>query len=67
MPFPVTYSFGTFNDPADQPFNGVTFSQLLGINNFSLIAGFYGSGQGGDPNRGYLLFPPGAYTPVNSR
>ncbi len=32
-----------------------TFNQLLGINNSGLIAGYYGSGNQGHPNRGYLL------------
>ena len=54
-----TYTFQTFNDPADQPppsgFNG--FTNLMGINNFGLIAGFYGSGAMGDPNQGFLLTP----------
>ena len=47
-----TYTFHTFNDPADQPppsgFSG--FTNLMGINNFGLIAGFYGSGAMGDPS-----------------
>ncbi len=51
----VHYSFETINDPADQPFNGATFTNLMGINNFGEIAGFYGSGQAGDPNKGFLL------------
>src|SRR5271169_6896348 len=60
-----TYTFQTFNDPADPPFDGVTFNNLMGINNFDLIAGFYGSGQMGDPNQGYLLTLPGTFTPEN--
>jgi hypothetical protein len=35
---------------------------LLGINNSGLIAGFYGSGNAGDPNHGYLLKPAGKFT-----
>jgi hypothetical protein len=55
MADPITYSFHTFNDPVDQPFDGATFTNLMGINNFGLIAGFYGSGAAGDPNQGFLL------------
>ena len=60
-----TYTFQTFNDPADKPFQGETFNNLLGINNFGLIAGFYGSGAAGDPNQGYLLTPNGTFIPEN--
>jgi probable HAF family extracellular repeat protein len=49
----VSYRFQTLNDPAD-----VTFNQLLGINKQGVIAGYFGSGVQGHPNRGYLLFPP---------
>ena len=59
------YVFHTLNDPADPPFNGVTFTNLLGINNSDLIAGFYGSGQAGDPNKGFLLTPPNTFVPEN--
>ena len=52
-----TYTLQTFNDPVDQPFDGATFTNLMGINNFGLIAGFYGSGAEGDPNQGFLLTP----------
>jgi hypothetical protein len=58
-----TFTFQTFNDPADH--NSPTFNNLLGINNFDLIAGFYGSGAAGDPNQGYLLTPNGAFIPEN--
>jgi hypothetical protein len=60
---PVTYSFQTFNDPADH--NSPTFTNLMGINNFDLIAGFSGSGQAGDPNQGFLLTQPGTFIPEN--
>ena len=43
--------FSTFDDAADP-----TFNQLLGINNRGLIAGYFGSGAQGHPNKGYLLF-----------
>jgi hypothetical protein len=59
------YQFHTINDPADPSFNGMTFTNLLGINNSSLIAGFYGSGQGGDPNKGFLLTLPNTFMPMN--
>jgi hypothetical protein len=44
------YSFQTHNNPADP-----TFNQLLGINTAGLIAGYYGSGMKGHPNKGYTL------------
>ena len=56
------YTFTTINDPADPPFNGVTFTNLMGINSSGLIAGFYGSGQAGDPNTGFLLTLPNTFT-----
>jgi hypothetical protein len=54
------YSFVTKNDPAS-----TTFTNLLGINNSDLIAGFYGSGAAGDPNKGFLLTLPSAFAPEN--
>jgi hypothetical protein len=36
----------------------VTFNQLLGINNEGVIAGYFGSGAAGHPNKGYVLLPP---------
>ena len=47
------YSFETLNNQ-----NDVTFNQLLGINDHGLIAGYFGSGQQGHPNKGYLLSAP---------
>ncbi|HEX8008212.1 MAG TPA: hypothetical protein VF482_17495 [Trebonia sp.] len=44
------YSFRTLDNPADP-----TFNQLLGINNRSVIAGYFGSGAAGHPNQGYVL------------
>ena len=35
--------------------NDVTFNQLLGINNDGVIAGYFGSGAQGHPNKGYRL------------
>jgi hypothetical protein len=45
-----TYSFTTLDDPADP-----TFNQLLGFNNDGMIAGYFGSGAAGHPNKGYVL------------
>jgi hypothetical protein len=65
----TTYRFETFDDPADTSFAAMegipTFNNLLGINNEGLIAGFYGSGNAGDPNQGFLLTPPGTFTAVD--
>ena len=36
----------------------LTFNQELGINNFGQIAGYFGSGAAGHPNKGYTLVPP---------
>ena len=67
MKEPTTYSFKTFDNPADTSFAAMegipTFTNLLGINNKGLIAGFYGSGNAGDPNQGFLLKPPSTFTP----
>jgi probable HAF family extracellular repeat protein len=46
-------TFKTLNDAADP-----TFNQLLGINNNGKIAGYFGSGAPGHPNKGYTLSPP---------
>ncbi len=46
-------TFKTLNDAADP-----TFNQLLGINNGGRIAGYFGSGQPGHPNKGYTLDAP---------
>ena len=46
------YHFTTLNDAAD-----VTFNQLLGINKSNVIAGYFGSGAAGHPNKGYRLLP----------
>jgi hypothetical protein len=47
------YQVVTLNDRRD-----LTFNQLLGINNEGVIAGYFGSGAAGHPNKGYLLRPP---------
>jgi hypothetical protein len=36
----------------------VTFNQELGINNSGIIAGYFGSGAAGHPNKGYVVVPP---------
>jgi hypothetical protein len=46
------YQFRTIDNSADP-----TFNQLLGINQYGVIAGYFGSGDPGHPNQGYLLFP----------
>jgi Cu/Zn superoxide dismutase len=50
---PAAYTFSTL-DNANDP----TFNQLLGINDNGHIAGYFGSGAAGHPNKGYLLRPP---------
>ena len=49
----ASYTFQTLNNNADP-----TFNQLLGINNHGKIAGYFGSGAVGHPNKGYTLKPP---------
>jgi hypothetical protein len=49
----TTYTFTTLDDAADP-----TFNQLLGINSSNVIAGYFGSGAPGHPNKGYVLNPP---------
>jgi hypothetical protein len=46
------YTFQTINNNKD-----LTFNQLLGINNSGLIAGYFGSGATGHPNKGYTVSP----------
>jgi len=47
------YSFVTLDNA-----NDLTFNQLLGINDEGTIAGYFGSGMAGHPNKGYVLLPP---------
>jgi hypothetical protein len=47
------YTFVTLNNQNDP-----TFNQLLGVNNEGVIAGYFGSGAAGHPNKGYRLLPP---------
>ncbi len=56
----ANYSFATLDNPAD-----TTFNQLLGINASGLIAGYYGSGMAGHPNKGYTLPNDGHGSYVN--
>ena len=51
---PTNYSFNTLDNS-----NDLTFNQLLGINNHGVIAGYFGSGMAGHPNKGYYLLPGG--------
>src|SRR6202007_1331761 len=37
-----------------------TFNQELGINDFGVIAGYFGSGAAGHPNKGYTIVRSGA-------
>ncbi len=46
-------TFKTINDAADP-----TFNQDLGINNSGKIAGYFGSGMPGHPNKGYTVNSP---------
>jgi hypothetical protein len=46
------YSFRTINNS-----NDLTFNQLLGIDNAGAIAGYFGSGMAGHPNKGYVVLP----------
>ena len=48
----ANYAFQTVNDNRD-----TTFNQLLGINSSGKIAGYFGSGQKGHPNMGYVVSP----------
>jgi hypothetical protein len=50
---PTSYQFETLDNATD-----LTFNQLLGINDRGVIAGYFGSGAQGHPNKGYLLFAP---------
>lgn len=42
--------------------NDPTFNQELGINSAGTIAGYFGSGAAGHPNKGYTVVPPYAQT-----
>src|SRR5260370_3314505 len=55
----LTFSFQTVVDPAD-----VAFTQLLGINNASKIAGFFGDGAV-VPNNGFTVMLASNFRPEN--
>jgi hypothetical protein len=55
----VTYTFNTV------VFSGDTFTQLLGINDFGVIAGYHGSGATGHPNVGFTFTFPDNFTIEN--
>jgi hypothetical protein len=57
------YNFQIKNDPTEPP--GEIFNNLLGINNSDFIAGFYGSGNPGFPNKGFTLTLPNTFTSMN--
>src|ERR1700722_396771 len=73
-PAKAGYSFEIINDPNDKSFppppatGGVTFTNLMGItSNGDTIPGFYGSGQAGDPNTGFVLtLPSKTFTSSNA-
>ena len=50
---PAAVTYRTLDNAADP-----TFNQLLGINDKGVIAGSYGSGASGHPNKGYVVKPP---------
>ncbi len=56
----MSYHFQTLNNGAD-----LTFNQLLGINDDDVIAGYFGSGAQGHPNKGYELWAPSTYRNEN--
>ena len=56
---PASYNFQTVISPGDP-----AFTQLLGINNASTIAGYYGDGTT-IANHGFTLVLPNSYTPEN--
>lgn len=57
---PITYKFAEVNFPGDE------FTQLLGINNKGIIAGYHGSGLDPQhPNKGFTFTLGGAFTTQN--
>ncbi|HMK90662.1 MAG TPA: hypothetical protein VK446_13665 [Methylocystis sp.] len=49
----LNFQFRTLDNPGDP-----TFNQLLGINDYGVIVGYFGSGLAGHPNIGYEIAPP---------
>jgi len=58
-PSATTYTFQNIVYPGD------TFVQLLGINDWGLIAGYHGSGATSQPNKGFLLTLPNHFAAEN--
>src|SRR5271165_486307 len=56
---PISYSFLSVANP-----NDTAFTQLLGINNSSTIAGYWGDGTV-VPNHGFTLVLPSSFTAEN--
>jgi hypothetical protein len=56
----AAFAFQDISNPHD-----LTFTQLLGINNASTIAGYFGSGAVGHPNKGFTLVLPSTFTNEN--
>jgi hypothetical protein len=54
------YQFITMDNPGDLDFN-----QLLGINNYAEIVGYFGDGSAHHPNKGYILIPMDHYASEN--
>jgi hypothetical protein len=57
----TAYSFTTLGSHHDR-----TFNQLLGINNEGLIAGYFGLGSAGHPNKGYTIRSPYAQGDISN-
>ena len=55
------YQFVTLGSHRDR-----TFNQLLGINNEGVIAGYFGSGAAGHPNKGYTIRSPYAQGDISN-
>jgi hypothetical protein len=55
------YQFVTLGSHHDR-----TFNQLLGINNEGLIAGYFGLGSAGHPNKGYTIRSPYAQGDISN-
>ena len=50
---PTSYNFTTLDSS-----NDLSFNQLLGLNDQGVIAGYFGSGLAGHPNKGYYVLAP---------
>lgn len=56
----TTYQFTPILDPTD-----TSFTQLLGVNDAGVIAGYFGSGAVDRPNRGFTLVLPNIFAAEN--